>query len=114
MGVGPTPVSLVWRGDELSFAWMTQHNPTFGAPLTDLAGAAALLRLPVAAVAGAGLPVQTVSCGVPVLLVPLATRRAVDFTLRWLDGNRWEGVDYRVTVDGVASVAAAVSVRQLA
>jgi trans-2,3-dihydro-3-hydroxyanthranilate isomerase len=72
LGVGPTPVSLVWRGDELSFAWMTQHNPTFGAPLTDLAGAAALLRLPVAAVAGAGLPVQTVSCGVPVLLVPLA------------------------------------------
>ena len=78
LGVGPTHVSLVWRGDELSFAWMTQRNPAFGTPLLDLAGAAAVLRLPAAAVAGAGLPVQMVSCGVPVLLVPLATRRAVD------------------------------------
>ena len=36
------------------------------------------LGLPEAAVAGTGLPVQVVSCGVPFLFVPLATRRAVD------------------------------------
>jgi trans-2,3-dihydro-3-hydroxyanthranilate isomerase len=78
LGVGPTPVSLVWRDDGLSFAWMQQAAPTFGAPVTDLAGAGALLRLPPAAVAGSGLPVQTVSCGVPYLMIPLATRRAVD------------------------------------
>src|SRR5438876_746259 len=42
LGVGPTPVSLTWRGDELSFAWMTQLNPTFGEPIADPAGAAAM------------------------------------------------------------------------
>ena len=78
LGVGPTPVSLVWRGDELRFVWMTQLRPTFGEPIADSAGAAAALRLPAASVAGSGLPVQVVSCGVRFLLVPLATRQAVD------------------------------------
>src|SRR5919112_5728104 len=30
LGVGPTPVALEWRGDDLSFAWMTQPLPVFG------------------------------------------------------------------------------------
>lgn len=37
-----------------------------------------MLGLPPAAVTATGLPVQTVSCGVPFLFVPLATRRDVD------------------------------------
>jgi glucoamylase len=40
----------------------------------------------------------------------LAAATAVDFTLRWLADDRWEGVDYRVTVDGgptAGAVAAA-------
>jgi trans-2,3-dihydro-3-hydroxyanthranilate isomerase len=78
LGVGPTPVSLTWRDDELSFVWMTQSKPAFGSPIADPSGAAAALRLPGAAVTATGLPVQTVSCGVPFLFVPLATRRAVD------------------------------------
>jgi trans-2,3-dihydro-3-hydroxyanthranilate isomerase len=78
LGVGPTVVDLVWRDDELSFAWMTQLLPAFGAPVADRAGAAAVLRLSAAAVTGTGLPVQTVSCGVPFLFIPLTTRRAVD------------------------------------
>lgn len=78
LGIGPTPVTLTWRDDELSFVWMTQPNPTFGAPIADPSGAAAALRLSAAAVSGTGLPVQTVSCGLPFLFVPLATRRAVD------------------------------------
>ena len=78
LGIGPTPVSLVWRNEELCFVWMEQLSPTFGEPIADPAGAAAALRLSSAAVAGTGLPVQIVSSGVPFLLVPLATRRAVD------------------------------------
>jgi trans-2,3-dihydro-3-hydroxyanthranilate isomerase len=78
LGVGPTPVRLVWRGDDLSFAWMQQGKPVFGEVIADVAGAALALRLPAAAVAGAGLPIQRVSCGVPYLLIPLATRSAVD------------------------------------
>ena len=78
LNVGPTPVSLTWKDGALAFAWMTQLQPVFGDPVADLAGAAASLRLPAAAVAGTGLPVQKVSCGTPFLFVPLATRRAVD------------------------------------
>jgi trans-2,3-dihydro-3-hydroxyanthranilate isomerase len=57
---------------------MTQFAPVFGEPIRDRAGAAAALRLPAASVCGTALPVQTVSCGVPFLFVPLATRSAVD------------------------------------
>jgi trans-2,3-dihydro-3-hydroxyanthranilate isomerase len=78
LGAGPVPVSLQWRGADLSFAWMTQPNPTFGTPIADPAGAAAVLSLSELAVAGTALPVQVVSCGVPFLFVPLATRAAVD------------------------------------
>jgi trans-2,3-dihydro-3-hydroxyanthranilate isomerase len=78
LGVGPTPVSLEWKGGELDFVWMTQLRPTFGEPAADKAAAAAALRLTAADVAGAGLPVQVASCGVPYLFIPLTTRRAVD------------------------------------
>jgi trans-2,3-dihydro-3-hydroxyanthranilate isomerase len=78
LGVGPTPVSLTWRDGNLTFAWMTQRPPIFSEPVADRAGAAAALGLPEAAVAKARLPVQVVSCGVPFLIVPIATRRAVD------------------------------------
>lgn len=78
LGIGPVPVSLTWRGSDLSFAWMTQPNPTFGEPIAYPSGAAAILGLSELAVAGTGLPVQVVSCGVPFLFVPLATRAAVD------------------------------------
>src|SRR5256714_675520 len=70
LGVGPVPVSLTWKGDELTFVWMTQLTPTFGAPLGDKAAAAEALSLSPAAVAGTGTPVQVVSCGVPFLFVP--------------------------------------------
>jgi trans-2,3-dihydro-3-hydroxyanthranilate isomerase len=78
LGIGPVPVSLNWKGEELDFAWMTQPNPIFGDPMSDPTRAAAALSLPPAAVAGTGLPVQVVSCGVPFLFVPLTTRSAVD------------------------------------
>jgi trans-2,3-dihydro-3-hydroxyanthranilate isomerase len=77
LGIGPTPVSLEWSGDDLSFAWMTQLTPAFGGTIPDRAALAAAVGvneqdLP------ADLPAQSVSCGLPFLFVPLATRRAVD------------------------------------
>jgi len=78
LGIGPTPVTLTWKGDDLSFAWMTQKTPAFGEPIADTAAAAAALSLPADALAGAGQPVQEVSCGVPFMFVPLVTRSAVD------------------------------------
>ena len=77
LGVGPTPVSLVWKDGRLSFAWMTQRVATFGAPLGDRAGAAAALGLDEGDLDASG-PVQVGSSGAPFLLVPLASREAVD------------------------------------
>ena len=88
LGVGPTPVSLEWKGEELSFVWMTQQRPTFGAPAVDAGAAGAALRLPAATVTGTGLPVQVVSCGVRFLFVPLTTRHAVDSAV--LDADAFE------------------------
>jgi trans-2,3-dihydro-3-hydroxyanthranilate isomerase len=78
LGVGPVPVALTWQKHDLRFVWMTQPAPVFSEPIADRAGAAAALGLSEAAVAGTGLPVQVVSCGVAFLFVPLTTRRAVD------------------------------------
>jgi trans-2,3-dihydro-3-hydroxyanthranilate isomerase len=82
LGVGPVPVTLTWRQNDLSFAWMTQPAPTFGEPTGNPEAAAAALGLPEAAVAGTGLPVQVVSCGVPFLFVPITSRHAVDSAVR--------------------------------
>lgn len=78
LGIGPVPVTLSWKGEDLSFAWMSQAKPAFGAPLSNPAAAAAALSVPPPAVAGTGLPAQVVSCGVPFLFVPLTSRAAVD------------------------------------
>jgi trans-2,3-dihydro-3-hydroxyanthranilate isomerase len=78
LGIGPTPVSLMWKGDELSFAWMSQPKPTFGASIADRDGVAKALSISAAAITGTGKPVQVVSCAVPFLFVPLTARRAVD------------------------------------
>jgi len=47
LGIGPVPVALTWRGADLSFAWMTQPNPTFGEPIAKPSAAAAALGLSV-------------------------------------------------------------------
>jgi trans-2,3-dihydro-3-hydroxyanthranilate isomerase len=103
LGVGPTSVSLAWQGAaqdrsdsqsrhenghaQLAFAWMTQLNPTFGEPIDDRAGVAAILGLSDAALKP-GKPPRVVSCGVPCLLVPLATRADVDRA--YFDRSAWE------------------------
>ncbi len=78
LGVGPTPVSLTWNGDDLSFAWMTQGLPVFSDPIADASLAAGALSLPASALLDTGPPVQAISCGVPFVFVPLKTRQAVD------------------------------------
>ncbi len=76
LGVGPTPVSLEWKGAALDFAWMTQRNPMFGAEIKDRAGFARAIGVADGDLANA--PIQIVSCGVPFLFAGLASRRAVD------------------------------------
>jgi trans-2,3-dihydro-3-hydroxyanthranilate isomerase len=78
--VGPTPVDLVWDGDALASAWMTQRAPEFGATFELPA-----LREEIARAVGLdvadlldGPPVQLVSSGVPFAFIPLRSREAVD------------------------------------
>src|SRR5688572_30100490 len=96
LGIGPTPVTLTWKDSDLDFVWMTQRLPVFSEPIANPGGAARALGLPEAAVAGAGLPVQVVSCGLPYLIVPLATRRAVDNA-----ASHFEAIDAFFRSDGV-------------
>jgi trans-2,3-dihydro-3-hydroxyanthranilate isomerase len=77
LGVGPTPVSLEWKDGRLDFAWMTQQLPTFAGVVADRDGVARALGIEPADLVP-GQPVEAISCGVPFLYVPLATRRAVD------------------------------------
>lgn len=76
LGVGPTPVSLEWKGSALDFAWMTQKNPQFGPEIEDRAGFARALGIQDHDLADS--PPQQVSCGVPFLFAVLRSRTAVD------------------------------------
>lgn len=77
LNVGPTPVDLEWEGDRLRFAWMTQRLPDFGPAIDGRSQVAAALGLTLTDLAP-GLPVQTVSCGLRLLFVPLRDRETVD------------------------------------
>jgi trans-2,3-dihydro-3-hydroxyanthranilate isomerase len=77
LGVGPTPVSLEWDASGLTFAWMTQPLPAFGKVFANRQALADAIGLTTSDLVD-GLPVQHVSCGVPYIIVPIATRTAVD------------------------------------
>lgn len=78
LGVGPTPVFLEWKEQHLDFAWMRQPAPTFGFVADRLDLLAPALGVAERDIRLTGLSVQEVSCGVPFLFVPLATREAVN------------------------------------
>ncbi len=87
LGVGPTRVELVWRDGRLAFAWMDQRRPEFRAPASARADIIRAAGVDPGAVDRTGLPIEEVSCGVPFIFVPLATRAAVDAAepdLGWL------------------------------
>jgi trans-2,3-dihydro-3-hydroxyanthranilate isomerase len=78
LNIGPTPVDIDWVAERPTFVWMTQQRPAFGPVVTDVEAAARSVGVDVGAIRDTGLPVQEVSCGVPFVFVPLATRAAVD------------------------------------
>jgi trans-2,3-dihydro-3-hydroxyanthranilate isomerase len=69
LNVGPVPVDLEWAASQLRFAWMTQARPTYGR-IVDGGAVVAAVGLDVRDLL-ANRPVQTVSCGVEYLIVPL-------------------------------------------
>jgi trans-2,3-dihydro-3-hydroxyanthranilate isomerase len=57
---------------------MSQQLPVFGPVVTDVESAARAAGLEADIVRATGLPVQEVSCGVPFVFIPVATRAGVD------------------------------------
>ncbi|MEI6670005.1 MAG: PhzF family phenazine biosynthesis protein [Acidobacteriota bacterium] len=78
LNIGPTPVDIDWDGARPSFAWMTQRLPEFGTVVFDVGGVADAIGLSADDIGLGSLRVQEVSCGVPFVFIPLATRAAVD------------------------------------
>lgn len=78
LNVGPTPVDIDWTGASPGFVWMNQQRPVFGAIVGDFALAARAIGVSEKSVAQTGMLVQEVSCGVPFVFIPVATRAAVD------------------------------------
>jgi trans-2,3-dihydro-3-hydroxyanthranilate isomerase len=79
LGIGPTSIDLEWNGNDLAIAWMTQRKPTFGKSIGDAGAVAGALGLQAADVAAAHAPAaQDVDTGANYIIVPLASRRAVD------------------------------------
>jgi trans-2,3-dihydro-3-hydroxyanthranilate isomerase len=78
LGVGPTPVELHWNDGALAFAWMDQRRPEFRAVAASLQELTRAIGVDHESSASTGLPAEEISCGVPFIFVPLATREAVD------------------------------------
>lgn len=76
-GVGVVPVEVEGDPDRPTGAVMVQPLPEFGPRFGDAARIAAMLSLDEADL-DPGLPLEVVSCGVPYLLVPLASLAAVE------------------------------------
>jgi trans-2,3-dihydro-3-hydroxyanthranilate isomerase len=77
LGLGPTAVDLEWQGGQLVFAWMQQRRPEYGPTIADRERVASAIGITPGALAP-GLPIQEISCGLPFLYVPLASRASVD------------------------------------
>ena len=76
-GVGPVPVEVEGEAGRPTGAVMSQPLPEFGPRLDDAGRVAAMLTLEASDLAP-GLPLEVVSCGVPYLMVPLASLAAVE------------------------------------
>jgi trans-2,3-dihydro-3-hydroxyanthranilate isomerase len=96
LGVGPTPVSLSWKGNALDFVWMTQKAPVVSERIREVGAFATALDLARDDLQR-DLPIEVVSCGVPFLFAPLTTRSAVDRAsinrAAYRDALRQSGVD---------------------
>jgi len=75
-GVGPIPVSVLFKGDAPARATMSQPLPTFGLQVEDTGPVAEMLSLWRADLDDR-LPVQVVSCGVPFLFVPVRELQSI-------------------------------------
>lgn len=90
-GVGPVPVSILWKEGTIAGARMTAPQlPFHGPPPPPLSAIAHVLSLDPHELRADDFRPEAVSCGVPFLFVPLRGRDALRRTR--LDPTRWEQV----------------------
>lgn len=98
-GVGLIPVTINGTHGNPQFIEMRHPLPDFGPAVEDVAAIAEMLSLVPEAIRNTGLPVQTVSCGVSFLFVPvidLASIRRIRFRL-----DVWERVRDQIQTPNV-------------
>jgi trans-2,3-dihydro-3-hydroxyanthranilate isomerase len=78
LGVGPTRVELTWDHTRLAFASMDQRLPAVRTPVAPVELIVRAAGVDPDAHRRTGLPIQEITCGVPYILLPLATRADVD------------------------------------
>jgi trans-2,3-dihydro-3-hydroxyanthranilate isomerase len=78
LGVGPTRVEMTWENDALAFAWMDQRPPEVRRPVVSSELLARAAGVDHASFLRTGLPAEEITCGVPYLFLPLASRADVD------------------------------------
>jgi trans-2,3-dihydro-3-hydroxyanthranilate isomerase len=88
LGVGPTRVELAWEQESISFARMDQRLPEVRQPVASIDQVVRAVGVPESSVRKTGLPIQEISCGVPYILLPLATRADVDNAMADLSALR--------------------------
>jgi trans-2,3-dihydro-3-hydroxyanthranilate isomerase len=88
LGVGPTRVELAWEQESISFARMDQRLPEVRQPVASIDQVVRAAGVPESSVRKTGLPIQEISCGVPYILLPLATRADVDNAMADLSALR--------------------------
>jgi trans-2,3-dihydro-3-hydroxyanthranilate isomerase len=76
-GIGPVPVSINWSDGQPGFIKMRQPLPHFGPRLEDVKSIAQMLSIDPGDITDTNLPMEIVSCGVPLLFVPISSLDAV-------------------------------------
>lgn len=78
LGIGPTPVELTWKQQSLAFAWMDQRLPDVRPVTVSSAALTEAVGVEHDAFRATKLPIEEISCGVPFIFLPVASRVAVD------------------------------------
>jgi trans-2,3-dihydro-3-hydroxyanthranilate isomerase len=78
LNVGPTPVELEWKGNDLVFAWMDQGLPQVKTPVTTSEEVLRAIGMDHGAFAETKLPIEEISCGNAFIFVPVVSRAALD------------------------------------
>ena len=71
LGVGPVPVTIEWQDGAPAYVRMSQPLPVFGSQFAAAERIAEMLSVEARAILETNLPIEVVSCGVPILIVPL-------------------------------------------